>query len=355
MQDKIKNFLKNIFSYYLWHILISNYQSLKFLLLNNYSSRGNIDKKLMNMIKKKNGFYLEVGAYNGISESVSLRFEKELNWSGLLIEPNPLHFKYLKKNRRKNLCLNYICLNKKFFKKKLFIKNLNQMSYLVDDNSKLYFKDYPISKINQLAKESKSGNFVSYKCNIQSLENIFSKQKIKIVDLAIIDVEGSELELLAGINFNKVRINYMCIESYNFKKLNKFMKHKNYVFVSKLHKEDYVFKKKKIDKNFFDVNGFVLLDTSLSYNNLFFNLVTDIEKSLLSELKNPALKKFGGYLMGNFGINQGPYAKRLYKLVFEKEFIKYFENLTSKKLELFEINYGGNLVLPKKRNSTFSH
>ena len=53
MQDKIKNFLKNIFSYYLWHILISNYQSLKFLLLNNYSSRGNIDKKLMNMIKKK--------------------------------------------------------------------------------------------------------------------------------------------------------------------------------------------------------------------------------------------------------------------------------------------------------------
>ena len=118
------------------------------------------------------------------------------------------------------------------------------MSYVVDDKSRLYFTDYPISKINQLAKESKSGNFVSYKCNIQSLENIFCKQKIKVVDLAIIDVEGSELELLAGINFNKVRINYMCIESYNFKKLNKFMKHKNYVFVSKLHKEDYVFKKK---------------------------------------------------------------------------------------------------------------
>ena len=39
-------------------------------------------------------------------------------------------------------------------------------------------------------------------------------------------------------------LNYMCIESYNFKKLNKFMKRKNYVFVSKLHKEDYVFKKK---------------------------------------------------------------------------------------------------------------
>ena len=53
------------------------------------------------------------------------------------------------------------------------------MSYLVDDNSKLYFKDYPISKINQLAK-SKSGNFVSYKCNIQSLENILANKKLKL-------------------------------------------------------------------------------------------------------------------------------------------------------------------------------
>ena len=78
----------------------------------------------------------------------------------------------------------------------------------------------------------------------RALKTFLANKKIKIVDLAIIDVEGSELELLAGINFNKVRINYMCIESYNFKKLNKFMKHKNYVFVSKLHKEDYVFKKK---------------------------------------------------------------------------------------------------------------
>lgn len=52
--------------------------------------------------------------------------------------------------------------------------------------------------------------------------------------------------------------------------------------------------------------------------------------------------------MGYFGINQGPYAKKLYKLVFEKELIKYFEELTSKKIELFDINYSGNLVLPKK-------
>tara|TARA_B100001123_G_C14991639_1_gene899822 strand:+ start:71 stop:808 length:738 start_codon:yes stop_codon:yes gene_type:complete len=243
MLNNFKNFIKSIFSYNLWHLLISNYQSLKFLLLKRYSARGNIDKSLIDIINKRNGFYLEVGAYNGISESVSLRFEKELKWSGLLIEPNPLHFKYLKKNRSKNICLNFICLSREFLNKKLYIKNLNLMSHIVDDRNRLYFKDYPIDRINFIAKEAKLGNFKSYQCKIEILENIFEKFNINIVDLAVIDVEGSELELLKGINFEKVKINYFCIESYNFNKLNQFMISKNYKFLKKLHREDYVFKR----------------------------------------------------------------------------------------------------------------
>ena len=243
MLNNFKNFIKSIFSYNLWHLLISNYQSLKFLLLKRYSARGNIDKSLIDIVNKRSGFYLEVGAYNGISESVSLRFEKELKWSGLLIEPNPLHFKYLKKNRSNNICLNFICLSKEYLKKKLYIKNLNLMSHIVDDKNKIYFKDYPIERINLLAKEANLGNFKSYECKIEILENIFEKFNINIIDLAIIDVEGSELELLKGINFEKIKINYFCIESYNFEKLNQFMINKNYEFLKKLHREDYFFKR----------------------------------------------------------------------------------------------------------------
>ena len=109
-----------------------------------------------------------------------------------------------------------------------------------------------------------------------------------------------------------------------------------------------MFLKEKIDKKYFERDGFVLLDTSLSDNFQFSNLCDNIEKSLLLEIKNPKLKKFGGYLMGNFGINQGPFAKKLYAQIFNDEFISYFEELTSKKLNLFDINYGGNLVLAKK-------
>ena len=241
--SQLKNFLKNFVSYKVWNFFISEYQYYKFLLFRRYSARGDVDKKLIEIINKKKGFYLEVGAFNGIAESISLRFEKELNWTGLLIEPNPLHYNYLKSNRSKNICLNNICLSKKYLNKKLFIKNLNLMSYIVNNKNEIQFTDYPIKRINKMAKDAKLGNFKNYECKIEILENIFKKKKIKVIDLAIIDVEGSELELLDGINFKKFDIKYFCIESYNFKKLKQYMKRKKYIFIKKLHREDYVFKK----------------------------------------------------------------------------------------------------------------
>ncbi len=244
MKTKIKNSIKRIFSYRIWNILISYYQYYKFLFFKTYSCRGSIDKELIEILKKKqNGFFLEVGAYNGISESVSLRFETELKWRGLLIEPNPIHFKFLKKNRHKNICLNYICLNQKNINQKIYIKNLNQMSYLVNEDNNYVLNNYPIDKINTLAKEAMSGDFDTFVCEIKTLENILDTQKIKKIDLAIIDVEGSEIDLLEGINFNKIDIDIFCIETYNFEKLNTFMSKHNYIFIKKLHKEDYVYKK----------------------------------------------------------------------------------------------------------------
>ena len=244
MFSNFKNFFKKKISYHLWLDLSFFYQYFYFNILNRYSCRGNIDKILQDIINlKKEGFFLEVGAYNGFSESVSLRFEKDLKWRGLLIEPNPVHFKYLKRNRPRNICLNSICLSKDFLNKKLYIKNLNQMSYIVDDEDKSYFNHYPVEKIQNLAKETYSGNFEKISCKVETLQDIFKNYDIKKIDLAIIDVEGSEMELLKGIEFSEVDIEYFCIETYNFIELDTFMKRKNYRFIKKIHREDYVYKK----------------------------------------------------------------------------------------------------------------
>jgi hypothetical protein len=54
-----------------------------------FSGLNKIDKDLIKYIKYKNGFYIELGANDGISQSNTLFLEKYKNWSGILIEPNP--------------------------------------------------------------------------------------------------------------------------------------------------------------------------------------------------------------------------------------------------------------------------
>ena len=114
-----------------------------------------------------------------------------------------------------------------------------------------------------------------------------------------------------------------------------------------------MFLKELIDKSIFDSDGYVLLDTNLSTNTYFNELTNEIEGHVSEKVKDSKIKELGGYIMGNFGINQGPLGSKLYYLVFQEEFINYFEALTLKKLNFFDINYGGNLTLPKKGKQLF--
>ena len=114
-----------------------------------------------------------------------------------------------------------------------------------------------------------------------------------------------------------------------------------------------MFLKELIDKNIFDNDGYVLLDTNLDTNINFNKLTKEIEQYVSEKVKDTEIKKLGGYIMGNFGINQGQFGHKLYSLVFQNEFINYFESITLKKLSLFDINYGGNLTLPKKGKQLF--
>ena len=46
---------------------------------------------------KKSGFFVEIGAYDGIDGSNCYHFEKFMNWEGIAIEASPIQFEKLKK------------------------------------------------------------------------------------------------------------------------------------------------------------------------------------------------------------------------------------------------------------------
>ena len=182
----------------------------KFKKFRKFNAINNLDKKMLNWINYENGYYLECGANDGVDQSNTWYFEKQLNWNGILIEPLPKLFNQLKKNRNKNNIFVNKCLVSQTYKDK-YIK-------IID-------KDL-MSKI-----DLKNGISVE----VSTLDKILSFNQVpKIIDFFSLDVEGEEFNVLEGINFLKYNFKYLLIESNDFNKLNKFLITKNYSFVKKL-------------------------------------------------------------------------------------------------------------------------
>ena len=78
-----------------------------------YNSQDNQDSYLENNIFKgyKNGFYVDVGAHDGIRINNTLYFEKYNNWKGINIEANKIVFDKLVINRPNDINLNYAVCN----------------------------------------------------------------------------------------------------------------------------------------------------------------------------------------------------------------------------------------------------
>src|SRR5207244_12639635 len=73
-----------------------------------YYSQHSQDRFIDNFLLhgKRDGVFVDVGAYDGIALSNTYYFEKELGWSGSFIEPNPVAFERLAQNRN---CVSLNC------------------------------------------------------------------------------------------------------------------------------------------------------------------------------------------------------------------------------------------------------
>lgn len=198
--------------------------------IRNFNGDG-LDKKMLDYVNYKNGFFIECGANDGINQSVTWYFEKTLKWKGILIEPIKEIFEELKRNRsKKNFFFNVALKSTKF--KKIVLH--------VDENDTLTTRS---------SVDNKKRKKIRVNCN--NLNNILNKIKPpKIIDLFVLDVEGDELEILNEINFKKYKFKFLLIETGNFSALSKILNKNNYIFIKKLYRgtvyNDYLFKCKKI-------------------------------------------------------------------------------------------------------------
>ena len=95
MLNNIVNFLKKIVKKF----LPKSYRSKIEKNFKIFHAANSIDKKMLKYLDYNNGFYIEIGANDGVLQSNTLYYEKNKRWSGILVEPIKEKFKNLKKNR----------------------------------------------------------------------------------------------------------------------------------------------------------------------------------------------------------------------------------------------------------------
>ena len=145
----LKNLFKSVLKRLLGQAYIAVLERIDFLIKKfngGYFSLNNIDKKIEKYINFDNGFFVELGANDGIKQSNSLYFELKRNWRGVLIEPSPYNFQKCLVNRSKrNAVFCNACVGFEYKEKYVDMKYANLMSISDNLNLDLENKDIHIS------------------------------------------------------------------------------------------------------------------------------------------------------------------------------------------------------------------
>lgn len=150
----------------------------------NYLSQAGQDKWVVEFFHgKRDGYFVDIGAYDGKQISNSYVLEKELGWNGLCIEPSIVMFNKLRKNRSCQL----VC----------------RAAY--NENTVVMFDEIGVSGcIHPKGK---------FKVQANTMDVILSEVNApRVIDYISLDTEGSEYKVLQGFPFDKHEVILWTIE-----------------------------------------------------------------------------------------------------------------------------------------------
>jgi FkbM family methyltransferase len=180
-----------------------------------FSQIGQDLQVLKHLNYKRGGYFVELGAHDGVELSNTLLMELKYGWNGVCIEPNPDTFPKLLSNRGCKCC-NGLVSNVNGLKVDFTVANSPMYSGVTgvtpaQANRTVQLETHTLTKILDACAAPNHIDFLS------------------------LDTEGTELDVLMGIDFSRYTFGYMCVE-HNFveparTKVREFLKSKGYVLL----------------------------------------------------------------------------------------------------------------------------
>lgn len=173
-----------------------------------YYSQNGEDYLLREFFKeKKDGFYIDVGAFDGIHLSNTFLFEK-LGWKGVCVEAHPQYYQKCKENRPLSQCLHAACVGD---------ENVNEITFQTEELgllSGIQRKDEADIKKRYAGRGLEFKGFQEVTVPATTLNRVLESYGDSLrIDFISIDVEGNELEVLNGFDLKQYKPEIILVEA----------------------------------------------------------------------------------------------------------------------------------------------
>ena len=166
-----------------------------------------LDKRIIEAVPLKSGFFVELGAYDGVTQSNSVLLENR-GWKGLLIEANPGMYAKCVKARPKTEVVHAACVASDHPGDYTTITDVGLMSMTVQSNLRGDRREEWINRGEGFINRSRQEIDVP----VATLSSILDRVKAPAVDILLLDVEGSEVQVLKGLDFARHAPTYIVAE-----------------------------------------------------------------------------------------------------------------------------------------------
>ena len=235
LEEKLKNkylYKKKLNFFKIIYFIYQYLKSKKILHKRSFHSNWGIDMMAEDFFKnKKKGFFIDVGCHQPLLNNNTYILYKK-GWRGI------------------NIDLDFGAIDMFDFFRNEDTNIHAAVSNSIDEKNLYFFHNR--SAVNTLCKETGINSKEIKRIKTLTLNNIIenSEYKNQEIDFLSIDVEGSEIDVLQGLDFNKYRPKLVVLEfiDHSFKeyfhlkldiilnsKINKFMETQNYRLVNWIH------------------------------------------------------------------------------------------------------------------------
>ena len=201
-----------------------------------------LDQKLLEYMDFRHGFFVELGANDGFTQSNTYYFEKFLAWTGILVEPIPRQFQKAVRRRPNSQVFNFACVPFDYPESTIQMTDLDLMSF-----ANGAFDDASEKKIHVThGTGGHPDRATTVNVPVRTLTSILDECNVTKIDLLSLDVEGFEASVLQGLDLERYRPTYMVIEA-RYRSDVEAVIRDYYELVAELSTWDVLYKVKKCD------------------------------------------------------------------------------------------------------------